>query len=169
MTPVLALFLLFSPAIHEPPALLLHGGSAAPRAWLGAIRSALWVCWDDGSRRGAPDAACWQRVDLPPGAPDPREARAAFLDAATAVVRGADDATFVLTRGDPSLQLADAVIDPRERLAAIACSPNGHVPIYSRGSWAWAPSLARCRPVSASAARRSRGRAGRSGWTSSCA
>jgi hypothetical protein len=132
---------LFStPGVLEPPPLLLHGGSAAPRAWLGAVQSALWICWDDGTRRGAPDAACWQRVDLPPGAPDPREARAAFLDAATAVVRGADEATFVLLRGDPSLQPADAAIDPRERLAAIACSPSGHVPIYSRGRWAWAPS-----------------------------
>ncbi|MDC0719580.1 hypothetical protein [Nannocystis bainbridge] len=133
--------LLFAPpGALEPPPLLLHGGSAAPRAWLGAVHSALWICWDDGSRRGPPDAACWQRVDLPPGSPDPRDARAAFLDAATAVVRGADDATFLLIRGEPSLQPVDASIDPRERLAAIECSPSGHVPTHAHGAWAWMPS-----------------------------
>lgn len=120
----------------------LHGGRSAPRAWLAAVQSALWVCWDDGAGRDVLDPSCWQRVDLPPGAPDPRELRLGFLDAATAVVRGADDDVFLLVRGEPSLQLADATmaIDPRERLAPIACSPNGHVPIYSRGRWAWQPS-----------------------------
>jgi len=138
---VLALLFLFSTSgALDPPPLLLHGGKAAPRAWLAAVHSALWICWDDGSGRGAPDDACWQRVDLPPSAPDPREARVAFLDPATAVVRGADDATFLLARGDPSLQAVDASFDPRERLAPFACSPSGHVPIYSRGRWAWAPS-----------------------------
>ncbi|MCY1062896.1 hypothetical protein [Nannocystis sp. SCPEA4] len=134
------LFLFSTSGALDPPPLLLHGGRAAPRAWLGAVQSALWICWDDGTGRGTPDGACWQRVDLPPGAPDPREARATFLDAATAVVRGADDNTFLLVRGDPALQPGEPSLDPRERLAPLACGPSGHVPIYSRGRWAWAPS-----------------------------
>jgi hypothetical protein len=143
VTPVLALlFSLSQPGALDPPPLLLHGGPAAPRAWLAAVQSTLWVCWDDGARLGEPDPGCWQRVDVPPHAPDPRELRVGFLDPGTVAMRAADDAVFLLVRGDPTPHPSEsaAAIEPGERLAAIACSPSGHVPIYRRGGWAWAPS-----------------------------
>lgn len=141
MTTVLALLLLIADAAAlEPTPAVLHGGRAAPRAWLASVRAALWICWDDGARRGPPDPDCWQRVDLPAGGADPRELRASFLDAATVVVRDADERTFQLVRGEPTLQSADIAaldVEPRERLTAIPCSPSGHVPIYIRGRWSW--------------------------------
>jgi hypothetical protein len=121
----------------SPP--VVHGGQAAPRAWLAALPDALWICWDDRSRRGPPDPACWQRVELPAGGPDPRELRAQFLDAGTVVVRGSDVAAQFV-RGDAAalpLEPAALTIEPRARPTALACGPTGHVPIYTRGRWAW--------------------------------
>lgn len=119
---------------------MLHGGRDAPHAWLAAAAGSLWICWDDRSRHGAPDPDCWQRVDLPPGGPDPRELRAIFLDAGTLVARVGAGEALQLVRGDPSLRPVDpglVAVEPREALARIPCGPNGHVPIYRRGRWAW--------------------------------
>src|SRR5690606_16939477 len=140
--PLALLLLFFDVAAVEPTPAVLHGGRAAPRAWLASVRASLWICWDDGARRGVPDPDCWQRVDLPPSGADPRELRASFVDATTVVVRGADEHMFQLVRSDPTLQAADLAtlgVEPRERLAALSCGPGGHVPIYRRGRWAWIP------------------------------
>lgn len=126
-----------SPA--EPPPAVLHGGRVAPNAWLAVHRGALWICWDDAARRGPPDPDCWRRVDLPTTV-DPRELRAVFLDAATAAIRGSDDRTLQITRGDPTAQPAELAaehVEPRGRPAPLACSTIGHVPIYLSGRWAW--------------------------------
>lgn len=128
---------------------LLHGGRNAPRSWLATVAGALWICWDDHSGRGAPDPDCWQRVDLPPGALDPRELRAIFLDAGTVIARGGGGEALQLVRGDPALQIVDpglVAVEPREGLVPVPCGPNGHVPIYSRGRWTW-----RAAPCSAGA------------------
>lgn len=142
---VLVTLLLPSP---EPPPAVLHGGRAAPRAWLAVDRGALWLCWDDGARRGAPDPDCWQRVELPT-AVDPRELRAVFLDAGTALVRDADERTLQITRGDVAAHPADVAAQdvlPGERPTPLACGPTGHVPIVMQGRWAW-----RAAPCSAGA------------------
>ena len=137
----LALFLasfFLSPA--EPSPAVLHGGRAAPHAWLAVHRGALWICWDDGARRGALDPDCWRRIELPPGAVDPRELRAVFLDAATALLRGPDERALQIARGDPAAQPAELAaehVEPRGRPATLACSTIGHVPIFIRGRWAW--------------------------------
>ena len=44
------------PGEHELP--LVHGGFAAPTAWLALWRGDAWVCWD------LADHPCWQRLDL---------------------------------------------------------------------------------------------------------
>lgn len=133
------LLLLLAAPPGEPSPAVVHGGPAAPRGWLAALPGSLWICWDDGSRRGPPDPACWQRVELPAGAPEPRELRAQFLDAATVVARGPDGA-LQIARGDAAAQPVDPSalpVEPRARPAALACGPTGHVPIYTRGRWAW--------------------------------
>lgn len=128
---------LLSTTSPEPAPAVLYGGRAAPGAWLAIARGALWICWDDGARRGALDPDCWRRVELPIDV-EPRELRATFLDAGTALLRGPDGRTQQISRGDATAQPVDAIgVEPRERLAAIACSPIGQVPIYTRGRWAW--------------------------------
>lgn len=119
---------------------LLHGGDAAPHTWLAALRGALWVCWHDASDRGAPDPTCWRRVELPSGVSDPAELRATILDPGSIALRGPDDAAFLLVRGDLAAQPIepDALpADPQARLAALPCSPGGHVPEVIGGAWSW--------------------------------
>lgn len=132
LAPLLAL-LSSSP---EPAPAALHGGRAAPHAWLAVHRGALWICWDDGLRRGAADPGCWQRIDLPLEV-DPREVRGMFLDAATALIRGPDARTLQISRGDAAALPTETTVEPRGRPAPLACSPIGHVPIFTRGRWGW--------------------------------
>ena len=108
-----------TPRVLEPddPLPTVHGGFAAPLAWLALWRGDAWVCWD------APDPRCWQRLDLA-GTNDLPTLRAAFVDGG--------DATWWIVRGDPGPRLATWTAIPRETPQPRACGPVGALPSAGR-------------------------------------
>lgn len=104
---------------------LVHGGFAAPRAWLALWRGDAWVCWD------APDPRCWQRLELA-GIVDVASLRAEFVDASTLVLGDGNDPTWWIVRGDPGPRLAAWTTTPRETPQPRPCGPTGALPVASR-------------------------------------
>jgi len=104
---------------------LVHGGFAAPLAWLALWRGDAWVCWS------APDPRCWQRLDLA-GTVDVASLRAEFIDASTLVLGDGTDATWWIVRGDPGPRLATWTTLPRETPRPRACGPTGALPVAGR-------------------------------------
>jgi hypothetical protein len=104
---------------------LVHGGIAAPGAWLALWRGDAWVCWD------APDPRCWQRLDLA-GTIDLPTLRAAFVDPSTLVLGDTSDGAWWIVRGDPSPRPAAWATIPREVPQTHACGPSGPLPIADR-------------------------------------
>lgn len=116
-----------TPRVLEPddPLPTVHGGFAAPLAWLALWRGDAWVCWD------APDARCWQRLELA-GTVDVATLRAEFVDASTLVLGDGGDATWWIVRGDPGPRLATWTTIPRETPQPRACGPVGALPSAGR-------------------------------------
>jgi len=104
---------------------LVHGGFAAPGAWLALWRGDAWVCWD------APDPRCWQRLDLA-GTIDLPTLRAAFVDPSTLVLGDGSDGAWWIVRGDPGPRSAAWTTIPRESPQTRACGPNGPLPVAGR-------------------------------------
>jgi len=104
---------------------LVHGGFAAPGAWLALWRGDAWVCWD------APDPRCWQRLDLA-GTIDLPTLRAAFVDPSTLVLGDGSDGAWWIVRGDPGPRTAAWTTIPRESPQMSACGPNGPLPVAGR-------------------------------------
>ncbi|MBA3549670.1 MAG: hypothetical protein H0T76_24595 [Nannocystis sp.] len=104
---------------------LVHGGFAAPRAWLAVWRGDAWVCWD------APEPRCWQRLELA-DIVDVASLRAEFVDASTLVLGDGNDPTWWIVRGDPGPRRAAWTATPRETPQPRACGPTGALPIASR-------------------------------------
>lgn len=84
-----------------------------------------WVCWD------APDARCWQRLELA-GTVDVASLRAEFVDASTLVLGDGGDATWWIVRGNPGPRLATWTAIPRETPQPRACGPVGALPSAGR-------------------------------------
>lgn len=108
------------PGEHELP--LVHGGFAAPTAWLALWRGDAWVCWD------LADHPCWQRLDLA-GQVDLPALRAEFVDRSTLVLGDRSDTTWLIVRGDPLPRRVAWTNTPRQSPQGHACSPAGPLPI----------------------------------------
>jgi hypothetical protein len=104
---------------------LVHGGFAAPGAWLALWRGDAWVCWD------APAPRCWQRLDLADTV-DLLTLRAAFVDPSTLVLGDGSDGAWWIVRGDPGPRSAAWTTLPRESPQTRACGPNGPLPVADR-------------------------------------
>ena len=102
---------------------LLHGGHAAPDAWLALWRGDAWVCW-----RPAPD--CWQRLDLL-GSVDVGLLRAEFTGPSSLVLGDRSEATWRIDQGDPTPRPAQA--NPTAGPRQYACGPAGPLPVVADG------------------------------------
>ncbi len=100
---------------------LVHGGSAAPAAWLALWRGDAWVCWTAA-------ADCWQRLDLA-GVVDLATLRAEFVDRSTLVLADRSDQAWQIVRGDPGPRPVAWTIQPRVSPQPLECSPMGPLPI----------------------------------------
>jgi hypothetical protein len=101
---------------------LVHGGFAAPTAWLALWRGDAWVCWDLAT------PSCWQRLDLA-GQLDVPALRAEFLDRSTLVLGDRSDTTWLIARGDPLPRRVAWTTTPRQSPQSHSCSPAGPLPI----------------------------------------
>jgi hypothetical protein len=99
----------------------VHGGFAAPTAWLALWRGEAWICWDPGGER-------WQRLELA-GVVDLASLRAEFVDRSTLVVGDGGDATWLIARGDPTPRIAAWTTTPRHSPRVHACGPAGDLPV----------------------------------------
>lgn len=104
---------------------LVHGGFAAPAAWLALWRGDAWVCWDAAVER------CWQRLDLA-GVVDVATLRAEFVDRSALVLADRSDGAWLIVRGDPVPRLARWTATPREAPRTRACGPAGPLPVAGR-------------------------------------
>lgn len=125
LAPLLALVLGTTPTPPDDSLPLVHGGFAAPRAWLALWRGDAWVCWE------APDPRCWQRLDLA-GTIDLPTMRVAFVDPSTLVLGDGSDGTWWIVRGDPGPRPAAWTTIPREHPQTRACGPAGPLPVADR-------------------------------------
>lgn len=101
---------------------LVHGGFAAPTAWLALWRGDAWVCWDLAA------TSCWQRLDLA-GQVDVPTLRADFIDPSTLVLGDRSSATWLIARGDPIPRRVPWTTTPRQSPQSHSCSPTGPLPI----------------------------------------
>lgn len=102
---------------------VLHGGAAAPDAWLALWRGDAWVCW-----RPAP--ACWQRLDLA-GLVDLALLRAEFTGPSALVLGDRSEATWRIDQGDPVPRAVAG--NPGAAPRAHACGPRGPLPVIRAG------------------------------------
>lgn len=105
---------------------LVHGGFAAPAAWLALWRGDAWICWD------AELPACWQRLELT-GLVDLSALRAEFVDRSTLVLGDRSEATWQVVRGDPGPRPVAWSTTPRQSPRTLACGPAGALPIADDG------------------------------------
>ena len=122
----LALFPLLSALASAPHPLddaipAVHGGFAAPTAWLALWRGEAWICWE-------PRADCWQRLELA-GLVDLASLRAEFVDRSALVVGDRSETTWLIVRGDPSPRPAAWTTTPRNSPRVHACGPAGDLPV----------------------------------------
>ena len=118
--------------MHEPlpdrhddlPA--VHGGFAAPNAWLALWRGEAWVCWD------ASASACWQRLELA-GVVDLPTLRAEFVDRSTLVVADRTEDVWLIVRPDPTPR-PTTVAAPRYSPRAFGCGAAGVLPVADAGA-----------------------------------
>lgn len=101
---------------------LVHGGFAAPSAWLALWRGDAWICWDLAMSQ------CWQRLDLA-GQVDLPALRAEFVDRSTLVLGDRSDITWLIVRGDPVPRPVAWTATPRQSPQTHSCSPSGPLPI----------------------------------------
>jgi hypothetical protein len=105
---------------------LVHGGVAAPTAWLALWRGDAWVCWTAA-------ADCWQRLDLA-GVVDLATLRAEFVDRSTLVLADRSDQTWLIVRGDPGPRPVAWTANPRASPGPRECGPEGSLPIAGDAS-----------------------------------
>ncbi len=108
--------------LSAPELPLVHGGFAAPTAWLALWRGDVWVCWDLAA------ASCWQRLDLA-GQVDVPALRAEFIDPSTLVLGDRSSATWLIARGDPIPRHVAWTTTPRQSPQRQSCSPTGLLPM----------------------------------------
>ncbi|MBK7825779.1 hypothetical protein [Nannocystis sp.] len=114
------------PSAAERELPLVHGGFAAPTAWLALWRGDAWICWD------AELPTCWQRLELT-GIVDLSSLRAEFVDRSTLVLGDRSEATWQVVRGDPGPRPVAWSTTPRQSPRALACGPAGALPIADDG------------------------------------
>ncbi len=107
--------------LTTPPLPLVHGGSAAPSAWLALWRGEAWVCWQAS-------VDCWQRLELA-GVVDLATLRADFVDAGALIVGDHSETAWLLVRGDPIPRTPTWTTNPGHSPRPLACGPHGLVPI----------------------------------------
>ena len=100
----------------------VHGGFAAPGAWLALWRGEAWVCWD------ASASACWQRLELA-GVIDLPTLRAEFVDRSTLAVADRSEGAWLIVRPDPTPRPTSAATTPRHSPRAFGCGAAGVLPI----------------------------------------
>ena len=125
MVLALSLLALVTEPRHEPPQQVLpavHGGFAAPTAWLALSHGEAWVCWD----AGAP--GCWQRLELA-GLVDLATLRAEFVDRSTLVLADRSDGSWLVVRPDPTPRAVAWSTTPRYSPGVPGCGGTGVVPI----------------------------------------
>lgn len=101
----------------------IHGGRAAPGAWLALWRGDAWVCW-------RPGPGCWQRLELA-GVVDVALLRAEFTGLAALVLGDRSETTWRIDQGDPTPRPATG--NPTGSPQVHACGPDGALPIAEDG------------------------------------
>ena len=123
--------------LREPPPqqvlAAVHGGFAAPTAWLALWHGEAWICWD----AGAP--GCWQRLELA-GVVDIATLRAEFVDRSTLVLADRSEAAWLIVRPDPTPRATPWSTSPRNSPGPPGCGSTGVLPIAGPAS----PGLIAC-------------------------
>lgn len=104
------------------PLPLVHGGFAAPSAWLALWRGEAWVCWEAGVD------GCWQRLELA-GVVDLATVRAEFVDRSGLILGDRSEITWLIVRGDPQPQTPTWTAIPRQSPRTHDCGPAELLPI----------------------------------------
>jgi len=111
----------------------VHGGFAAPGAWLVLWHGEAWVCWD------ASTGDCWQRLELA-GLVDLATLRAEFVDRSTLALTDRSDGSWQVVRPDPTPRIVRWSTTARHSPQVLGCGPSGVLPIARAGG----PGLLAC-------------------------